>query len=66
MKTALNKAGVEVELLKIPGGGHGARFSSHVENGERIRREPTDPPDYIGAMIKWFDQHLVGHGPISE
>ena len=66
IKTALSKAGVEVELLKIPGGGHGARFTALVEGGERIQREPKDPPDYIGAMIRWFDQHLVGDGPISE
>ena len=51
MKTALSEAGVEVELLRIPGGGHGPRFDRVVEGGEPIRREPKNPPDYIGAMI---------------
>ncbi len=58
MQSALKRAGVEVELLTIPGGGHGARFTGFVEGGERIQREPKNPPDYIGAMTKWFDQHL--------
>ena len=60
MKTALSEAGVEVELLRIPGGGHGARFTSLVEGGEPIQREPKNPPDYIGAMIRWFDHYLPG------
>jgi len=51
----------DVELLKIPGGGHGPTFMMLVEGGERIRRAPKDPPDYIGAMIKWFDHHLAAH-----
>ena len=47
MRDALNEVGVETQLLTIPGGGHGARF-----------RGAQDPPDYISAMIDWFDQHL--------
>jgi len=47
MRDALQKAGVEVKLLKIPGGGHGPTFPG-----------ATNPPDYIGATIDWFDQHL--------
>lgn len=43
----LNAAGVKNRLLPIPGAGHGATFPGAV-----------DPPDYIGAMIDWFDEHL--------
>ena len=49
MQTALQQAGVEVELLRIPGGGHGPEFDG-----------AEDPPDYIGAMIHWLDRHLRG------
>ena len=47
MKAALEKAGVPVELLRIPGAGHGPTFPG-----------ATNPPDYVGAMIEWFDRHL--------
>ena len=47
MRDALQKAGVEIELLTIPGGGHGATFGG-VKN----------PPDYVGATIDWLNQHL--------
>ena len=47
MKAALEKAGVPVELLRIPGAGHGPTFPGAVS-----------PPDYIGAMVAWFDRHL--------
>lgn len=47
MRDALQKAGVEVRLLKIPGGGHGPTFPG-----------ATNPPDYIGATIDWLNQHL--------
>ena len=47
MRDALHKVGVEVELLKIPGGGHGPTFPG-----------ATNPPDYVGATIDWFNQHL--------
>lgn len=42
---ALTKAGVTVELIRVPGGGHG---SLDVPNA----------PDYIGAMVAWFNRHL--------
>ena len=47
MKAVLEKAGVPVELLRIPGAGHGPTFPG-----------ATNPPDYIGAMVDWFDCHL--------
>ena len=47
MQAALEKAGVPVELLRVPGAGHGPTFPGAV-----------NPPDYIGAMIAWFDRYL--------
>lgn len=44
---ALRRAGVETRLIRIPGAGHGPRFPG-----------AQNPPDYIGSMIDWFDQHL--------
>ena len=46
---ALRAAGVPVELMVIPGGGHGPTFGG-IHTG--------CPPDYIGAMIRWFDRYL--------
>jgi len=47
MEDALKHAGVEVKLLRIPGGDHGADFPG-----------AKNPPDYLGEMVRWFDQHL--------
>ena len=44
---ALETAGVTSRLLPIPGGGHGPTF-----------RGSRNPPDYIGAMVDWFDRYL--------
>lgn len=46
-RDALLAAGVETRLITIPGAGHGPGFPGAV-----------DPPDYISAMIHWFDEHL--------
>jgi acetyl esterase/lipase len=43
---ALQQAGVVSELMPIPGGGHGP-FPGAI-----------DPPDYLGATVRWFDEHL--------
>ena len=48
MRAALQEVGVAVELLPVPGGGHGPTF-----------RGAVNPPDYIGRMIAWFDEHLA-------
>lgn len=48
MLDALQKAGAQTELLTIPGGGHGARFSG--------ADEPV--PDYVGRSVAWMDTHL--------
>lgn len=47
MEKALRQAGVAVKLLRVPNGGHGAEFPG-----------ASNPPDYMGAMISWFDEHL--------
>jgi len=47
MQAALEKAGVPVDLLRVPGAGHGPTFPGAV-----------NPPDYIGAMVAWFDRYL--------
>jgi acetyl esterase/lipase len=49
MQLALQQAGVMTKLLRIPGGGHGATFGD-VKNA----------PDYMGEMVRWFDQALRG------
>jgi dipeptidyl aminopeptidase/acylaminoacyl peptidase len=47
MREALERAGVPVKLVRITGGGHGPDFPG-----------ATDPPDYLGEMVRWFDAHL--------
>jgi acetyl esterase/lipase len=47
MESALCADGVPVKLLRVPGGGHGPTFPG-----------AEDPPDYIAAMIDWFDRYL--------
>ena len=41
------EAGVTAELLPIPSAGHGPNFPGAV-----------NPPDYLGATVRWFDEHL--------
>ena len=60
MQATLEEAGVSAGLIRVEGGGHGPRFeATRVIDGERVRALPQDPPDYIGAMIEWFDQYLI-------
>lgn len=47
LQEALGKAGVATQLIRIENAGHGPTFPGAV-----------NPPDYIGAMIAWFDRHL--------
>jgi acetyl esterase/lipase len=48
LSRALGTVGVETRVMTVPGADHGPTFPGAV-----------DPPDYIGAMIGWFDRHLV-------
>jgi acetyl esterase/lipase len=48
MQEALEAAGVPVEVLWIDGAGHGPHFPG-----------AHNPPDYLGALVRWFDRHLV-------
>ena len=59
MHAALQEAGVTSQLIRVEGGGHGPRYESTiVVDGQRVRQPPENPPDYIGAMIDWFDKYL--------
>ena len=46
--TRMSDANVPVELLVVPGGGHGALFPG---------KSPSSP-DYVQATVAWFDRHL--------
>ena len=60
MRAVLNEVGIDAELITVEGGGHGPRFESTViVDGRPVRREPENAPDYIGAMIDWFDRYLI-------
>ena len=50
MRDALDRASVPADLLRIPGGGHGPTFPG-----------ATTPPDFVRAMVEWFDRYLPGH-----
>lgn len=47
MEAKLKSAGVPVKFLRIPGAAHGPTFPGAI-----------NPPDYLGEMVRWFDQHL--------
>jgi acetyl esterase/lipase len=48
---ALSKAQLQHKLIRIPGGGHGPTFEG-----------ATNPPDYLGEMVAWLNQHLKAAG----
>jgi acetyl esterase/lipase len=52
MEQALKRAGVAVKLLRIEGGGHGLDFRGPGFRGEK------NWPNYLGEMVRWFDQYL--------
>ncbi|MBL8176570.1 MAG: alpha/beta hydrolase [Bryobacterales bacterium] len=47
MEAALRRAGVEVKLVRVPGGGHGSSFPGAKEK-----------VDWAGMAVEWFDGHL--------
>jgi acetyl esterase/lipase len=47
MHEAVKKVGVPVKLLLVPGGTH-------------VNLRTRDAPDYLGEMVKWYEQHLRG------
>jgi len=47
MEGALRKAGVEVKLVRVPGGDHGSDFPGN-----------TEKMDWPGMTLAWFDDHL--------
>jgi acetyl esterase/lipase len=49
MEMALKAAGVPVKLIRIEGAGHGPSFPG-----------ATNPPDYLGEMVAWFNRYLAG------
>lgn len=49
MAAKLKAAGVPVKFLRIPGAAHGPTFPGAI-----------NPPDYLGEMVRWFNQHLAG------
>jgi acetyl esterase/lipase len=52
MQEALQQAGVPVRLMRIEGADHGPDFPGAV-----------NPPDYLGEMVRWFDEHLRVRSP---
>jgi acetyl esterase/lipase len=46
-RDALSASGVPARLITIRGAGHGPTFPGAV-----------DPPDYLEAMVDWFDEYL--------
>ncbi|MGI9257732.1 MAG: prolyl oligopeptidase family serine peptidase [Gammaproteobacteria bacterium] len=47
LEAALKANGIPVELIRMPGGGHGASVSAG-----------PDAPDYLAPMVEWFDTYL--------
>ncbi len=47
MESALQKAGVSVKLVRVPGGDHGSDFPGN-----------TEKMDWPGMTLAWFDDHL--------
>jgi acetyl esterase/lipase len=52
MESALQKAGVTVKFIRVPGGRHGPNF--------RFPAGDARLPDHTGEAVRWFDTHLKG------
>ncbi|MBV8087347.1 MAG: alpha/beta hydrolase [Chloroflexi bacterium] len=44
---ALTRLNIPTKLVRVPNGGHGGEFPG-----------ATNPPDYLGEMVRWFDAYL--------
>jgi acetyl esterase/lipase len=53
LHAALQKVHVPSKLVIIPRGSHGPTFGLAAG-----APRPTDWPDFMGEMVRWFDQHL--------
>lgn len=58
MLEAMKKAGGDVKLIRLHGGGHG--FAGQTA-------QHPDWPDFFGESVQWLDQHLrTGTGPVTS
>jgi acetyl esterase/lipase len=53
LNAALQKLGIATRTVTIPKGAHGPTFG--LADGAA---RPSDWPDYMTEMVRWFDQHL--------
>lgn len=44
----MDEYAIPAKLITIPGAGHGPTFPG-----------AKNPPDFIGAMVAWFDKYLT-------
>jgi acetyl esterase/lipase len=51
MEAALKQAGVQVTLIRVPGGKHGPNFQLPIGDARL--------PDHVGEAIRWFNAHLT-------
>jgi len=49
MLDKMKKAGVDVKLIRLPGGGHGFAME---------RAKHPEWPDFLAESVRWMDQHL--------
>ena len=49
MLDKMTKAGVDVKLIRLPGGGHGYAME---------RATHPEWPDFVAESVRWMDQHL--------
>jgi dipeptidyl aminopeptidase/acylaminoacyl peptidase len=49
MEAAMRKVGIDVRLIRLPGGGHSF--------GGDAAKHP-DWPDFLGETVRWLDRHL--------
>jgi dipeptidyl aminopeptidase/acylaminoacyl peptidase len=49
MLDKMKKAGVDVKLIRLPGGGHGFAME---------RAKHPEWPDFLAESVHWMDQHL--------